>query len=158
MSDSPRPAPLAARLLATWFGAGASPVAPGTAGALATLPLHFALRALGPLPHAAVTLLLTVAGTWAAERVAEAHGDKDPSSVVIDEVVGTLLAMGLAHPAGLAAELAALVAFRVLDIAKPSVIDRAQHLKPTGVGIMADDVLAGIGAGLLVRGAARILR
>ncbi|HEY8943215.1 MAG TPA: phosphatidylglycerophosphatase A [Polyangiaceae bacterium] len=144
------PAPLAARLLATWFGAGASPVAPGTVGALATLPLHFALRAWGPVPHAVVTVGLTVAGVWAAGRTADASEEKDPSSVVIDEVAGTLIAMGLARSAGLAGEAAAFLAFRVFDIAKPGIIDRAQYLRPTGVGIMADDVLAGVAAGVLV--------
>lgn len=156
MENATSPSTICARLLATWFGAGASPIAPGTAGALATLPLHFALRAWGPVPHAAVTLLLTAAGVWAANRVAETSGDEDPGYVVIDEVAGTLIALGLARPAGLTGELAAFVAFRVLDIKKPGVIDTAQALKPPGLGIMADDVLAGVGAGLLARLAARI--
>jgi phosphatidylglycerophosphatase A len=145
------PAPLLARWLASWFGCGHFPVAPGTAGSIATLPLHYGLRALGPVPHAAATLVLVLAGTWAAQRVANAQDDEDPSSVVIDEVAGTLIAMGLAAPGGLVAELAALALFRVLDITKPGPIDRAQALRPPGVGIMADDVLAGLGAGAVVR-------
>lgn len=151
--NAPRTLPTTARLLATWFGAGSSPIAPGTAGALATLPLHFALRALGPIPHTAVTLVLTAAGVWAAGRVSEASEVEDPGYVVIDEVVGTLLAMGLARPTGLVGEAAAFILFRILDIKKPWVIDSAQRLRPAGVGIMADDVLAGLGAGLLVRAA-----
>jgi phosphatidylglycerophosphatase A len=151
-------APLAARLLATWFGAGFSPIAPGTVGALATLPLHFALRAWGPLPHAAATLALMAAGVWAAGRTADAGDEEDPSSVVIDEVAGVLIAMGLARPAGLAGEAAAFVAFRFFDIVKPGIIDRAQRLRPSGVGIMADDVLAGVAAGLLVRATSKLLR
>lgn len=151
-------APTSARLLSTWFGAGLSPVAPGTVGALATLPLHFALRAWGPIPHAAVTLLITGAGFWAAERSSEAEGEDDPSSVVIDEVAGTLIAMGIARPAGLVGEAAAFILFRVLDITKPGVLDRVQRMRPAGVGIMVDDVLAGVGAGLLVRVAARLFR
>ncbi len=150
-------APLPAHLLATWFGAGTSPVAPGTVGALATLPLHFALRSLGPVPHATVTLILTLAGVWAAERVSRAEGKEDPQSVVIDEVVGTLLAMGIARPTGLVGELVAFVAFRFLDIKKPGLIDKAQNLRPAGAGTMADDVLAGVGAGLLVRLGAALL-
>lgn len=112
---------------------------------------------MGPIPHATVTLLLTIAGVWAAERVSRAAGEEDPQSVVIDEVVGTLLAMGIARPTGLAGELAAFVAFRFLDIKKPGLIDKAQNLRPAGVGIMADDVLAGIAAGLLVRLGAALL-
>ena len=144
-------APVSARWLATWFGCGRSPIAPGTVGALGTLPLHFGLRALGPIPHALVTVGLTIAGVWAAQRVAEASGDEDPSSVVIDEVAGTLIALGLAAPAGLTAQLAAFVAFRAFDIVKPGVIDDVQSWKPEGLGIMADDVLAGVAAGALVR-------
>lgn len=97
-----------------------------------------------------VTGALCVLGTWAAERVALALGDEDPSSVVIDEVVGTLLALGIAGP-GLAAHIAAFVAFRFFDIKKPGPIYRVQYLRPAGLGIMADDVLAGIAAGVLVR-------
>ena len=146
-----------ARWLATWFGCGHSPLAPGTVGSLGTLPLHFALRALGPVPHAIVTVALTAVGVWAAQRVSDSLGEEDPSSVVIDEVAGTLLAMGLARPAGIGGELAALALFRVLDITKPGVIDRVQRLRPAGVGIMADDVLAGVGAGVAIRIAARWL-
>lgn len=127
-------------------------------GALATLPLHFALRALGPLPHAAATLLLTGVGIWAAGRTAEALEQEDPGSIVIDEVVGTLIAMGLARRSGLAGEAAAFALFRLLDITKPGIIDRAQRLRPPGVGILADDVLAGIAAGLLVRLTRRFFR
>ena len=147
-----------ARSLATWFGCGHSSVAPGTVGSLGTLPLHFALRSLGPVPHALATLGLTIAGVWAAQRVSDAVGEEDPSAVVIDEVAGTLLAMGIARPAGILGELLALGLFRVLDITKPGIIDRAQRLRPPGLGIMADDVLAGVGAGLAIRIAARWLK
>lgn len=150
-------APRGAHWLATWFGCGHSPIAPGTVGSLGTLPLHFALRALGPVPHAIVTIGLTAAGVWAAQRVSDALGEEDPSSVVIDEVAGTLLAMGLARPAGVVGEVAALALFRVLDITKPGVIDRVQRLRPAGLGIIADDVLAGIGAGVAIRVLARWL-
>lgn len=145
-------------MLATWFGCGHSPIAPGTVGSIGALPLHFALRFLGPIPHAAATVALTIAGTWAAQRVALSLNDDDPSAVVIDEVAGTLLALGLARPTGLIGELAALALFRVFDITKPGVIDRAQNLRPAGVGIMADDVLAGVLAGVVVRGVGRLFR
>jgi phosphatidylglycerophosphatase A len=94
---------------------------------------------------------LTGAGTWAAHRHAQQLGIEDPPSVVIDEVVGTLIALGLVRQRGVAAGLLALALFRALDIWKPGAIDRAQSLRPTGVGIMADDVLAGAIAGLTVR-------
>jgi phosphatidylglycerophosphatase A len=144
-------ASLAARSLATWFGCGRAPLGPGTVGALGTLPLHWALRALGPVPYAAGTLALTVAGVWASNRVAEALEDEDPSSVVIDEVVGTLLALGIGGASSWRGDLLGFALFRLLDIVKPGIIDDAQRLRPPGMGIMADDVLAGIGAGLAVR-------
>jgi phosphatidylglycerophosphatase A len=150
-------APVSARWLATWFGCGRFPVAPGTVGALGAIPLHLGLRALGPVPHALGTIAITVAGIWAAQRVAEASGDDDPSSVVIDEVAGTLIALGLAAPAGLTAQITAFLAFRALDIAKPWVIDDVQRLRPPGLGIMADDVLAGLGAGAIARALALVL-
>jgi len=139
-----------ARLVATWFGCGLSPLAPGTVGSFGTLPLWWLLAQRGALLYWVVTLGLTLLGTWASQRTAQALGDDDPSSVVIDEVVGTLLALGIGG-GGLAAHGAAFVLFRFFDIKKPGIIDRVQHLRPAGVGIMADDVLAGIAAGVLVR-------
>lgn len=127
-------------------------------GAIATLPLHLVLRRLGAVPYAVVTIGLTAAGVWAANEVAAAANDEDPSSVVIDEVVGTLLALGLCGPAGFVAELGAFALFRVFDITKPGIIARAERLRPPGLGIMADDVLAGISAGLLARTASALLR
>ncbi|HET9958904.1 MAG TPA: phosphatidylglycerophosphatase A [Polyangiaceae bacterium] len=141
----------AAKWIATWFGCGRSPIAPGTVGTLGTLPLYWAMRSLGPLPYAAITLALTAIGTWAAERTAQALGDEDPSAVVIDEVAGTLIALGFARAGGLPAELLSVVLFRFFDIKKPGPIDSVQHLKPAGAGIMADDLLAGFAAGLSVR-------
>ncbi len=144
----------AARWIATWFGCGYAPKAPGTVGSLGAVPLHYALCSLGGWAYAGVTLALTLVGTWAANEHAAAVGDDDPGSAVIDEVVGTLLAMGLAHVGGVPAEIAAFVLFRVFDITKPWVIDDAQRLRPPGVGIMADDVLAGLLAGVCARFAA----
>src|SRR5262245_12939519 len=108
-----------AAVIATWFGCGRSKLAPGTVGSIGTLPLHVALRLLGPGPYWTATIALTLIGVWASERVAKESGDKDPSSVVIDEVAGTLIAMGLVQHRPLAVRLAALVLFRAFDIAKP---------------------------------------
>jgi phosphatidylglycerophosphatase A len=88
-------------------------------------------------------------GVWASERCSEILADHDPGSVVIDEVAGVLIALGLVRFAPLWVLAAAWVCFRVLDITKPSLIDKAQQLRPAGVGIMADDVLAGLAAGAL---------
>jgi phosphatidylglycerophosphatase A len=140
-----------ARTLATWFGCGSSPIAPGTVGTLGALPLHLALRAMGPIPYAAAVAAVSAVGVWASQREAERLKTEDPQSVVIDEVAGVLLALLLARGAGWKAEVAAVVLFRVFDIAKPGPVDRVQHLSPEGVGIMADDLLAGILAGVTAR-------
>lgn len=132
-------------------------MAPGTVGSLGAVPLHFALATLGPVPHAAAVLALCAAGTWAANRVAAADGVEDPQHVVIDEVCGTLIAMGMVSGAGLGVRLLALALFRLLDITKPGPIDSVQRLEPPGVGIMADDLLAGVLAGAMAYSASALL-
>ena len=147
-----------ARILATWFGCGRAPIAPGTVGTIGALPLHFALRALGPVPYAAAVAAITALGVWASQREAERLGEEDPSCVVIDEVAGVLLALLIANGAGRKASVIAVILFRVFDIWKPGPIDRVQHAKPEGVGIMADDILAGFFAGVTARWIGSVLR
>jgi phosphatidylglycerophosphatase A len=138
---------LLAHGLATWFGCGLSPRAPGTVGSLGAVPLHL-LLSLAPAPlHVAAALLLSAAGIWAAQRYAVASGEDDPQRVVIDEVAGSVIAMGLVRAAPLGVQLSALVLFRVLDIYKPGPIRRLEHVQPAGAGIMLDDLLAGLCAG-----------
>jgi phosphatidylglycerophosphatase A len=146
----PRPkASLAVRALSTWFGCGASKLAPGTVGSLGAIPVHLGLRLL-PLPvHLAAVVGVTVVGVWASNEMAKAMGVEDPQCVVIDEVAGTLLAMGMVRNSPIGVQILAFGLFRLFDIWKPSVIDTVQHAKPEGVGIMADDVLAGLLAGAL---------
>jgi phosphatidylglycerophosphatase A len=150
-------AALPARWLATWFGCGLSPKAPGTVGSIGAVPLHFALATLGPIPHAAAIIALSAAGTWAANEIARAEGIEDPQKVVIDEVCGTLIAMGMVSGASVGIRLLGLVLFRVLDITKPGPIDTVQRLEPPGVGIMADDLLAGVVAGAMAYSASALL-
>lgn len=121
------------------------------------MPLHFALATLGPVPHAAIIVALSVAGTWASNEVAKAEGIEDPQKVVIDEVCGTLIAMGMVSGASIGFKLLGLVLFRVLDITKPGPIDTVQRLEPPGVGIMADDLLAGVLAGAMAYSASALL-
>jgi phosphatidylglycerophosphatase A len=110
-----------------------------------------------PVPHAAAIVGLSILGTWASNHVAAAEGIEDPQKVVIDEVCGTLIAMGMVSGCGLGIRLLALGLFRVLDITKPGPIDSVQHLEPPGVGIMADDVLAGLAAGVMAYSASALL-
>jgi phosphatidylglycerophosphatase A len=144
--------------LATSGGLGLLPKAPGTWGSLAGLALawlfqtfEFRTPLLNPLLW---WVLLSAAGVWAASRVEQSSGKKDPQEVVIDEVSGQWLAL-LASPAaftgglGWKSFLAGLILFRVLDITKPFPARQMESL-PGGWGIMADDWVAGAyAAGLL---------
>lgn len=149
-ADPERPkASLAVRALSTWFGCGASKLAPGTMGSFGAIPVHLGLRLL-PLPlHLAAVAGITALGVWSSNEMAKAMGTEDPQCVVIDEVAGTLIAMSMVRDSSIGVQALALGLFRLFDIWKPGVIDTVQNAKPEGVGIMADDVLAGILAGAI---------
>jgi phosphatidylglycerophosphatase A len=138
-----------AYVIATWFGCGYSPWAPGTAGSLGTVPLHVALCFLPSWLHWCVVAVLSLLGIWSGGVVAAHRGDDDPSLVVIDEVAGTLIAMGAVRTASWPIQLLAFALFRLLDITKPPPIRQAEHANPAGLGIMLDDLLAGLGAGAI---------
>ena len=146
-----RTADRAALALATWFGCGFAPKAPGTVGALGAIPLHAALCLVHPGLHAALVVLVCGVGTWASHRASIVWNEKDPQRVVIDEVAGVLIAMGMVRGAGLWPAALGFALFRLFDITKPGPIRRAERLPPVGFGIMADDLLAGLVAGVLTR-------
>jgi phosphatidylglycerophosphatase A len=137
-------APRLARLVATWFGAGLAPVAPGTVGTAATVPVYLALWGLGA-PRwsvAAAALAALAVGVPAAGAVARAEGVKDPRIVVIDEVAGYLFACALL-PFSWTSAAVAFALFRALDVLKPGPIGRLERL-PGGWGVVMDDVAAGL--------------
>lgn len=136
-------------VLATWFGCGRSPVAPGTVGTLGALPLWLVVRDAFPHAVLATAVVLTFAGVWAAGVVARAHRAKDPQIVVVDEVAGVLLALAIA-PATTAGAIAAVVLFRLFDMWKPFPARQAERL-PGGWGIVLDDVVAGVQAGAVTQ-------
>jgi phosphatidylglycerophosphatase A len=144
--------------IAEWFGSGRLPKAPGTFGSAAALPLALYLGSLSLAEYAATTFALLALGTVAADRASHILGDKDPQSVVIDEVIGVLLAHAFVRTGPLWAQALAWLLFRFFDIKKPGPIYRVQFWKPNGVGIMADDVLAGIVAGASALGATELVR
>jgi len=149
-------ASLPVRALATWFGCGASKLAPGTMGSFGAIPVHLGLRLL-PLPlHLAAVAGITALGVWSSNEMSKAMGVEDPQCVVIDEVAGTLIAMSMVRNGPIGVQVLALGLFRLFDIWKPGVIDTVQNAKPEGVGIMADDVLAGILAGAISFAVARV--
>ena len=141
----------AAERIATWFGCGRSPFAPGTVGTLGALPLFWLLRRVSWPAYLGAWCVLVGLGVWASDRVSRASGTEDPPEVVIDEVAGVLLALALVRERGLGAKAASVLLFRLFDITKPGPIAAAERLRPPGVGIMADDLVAGLAAGLLAR-------
>lgn len=138
-----------ALLLGQWFFTGRAPKAPGTVGSAGAVPLVWVLF---ETPHAIywiATVIVTLVGFPISQKCSVILGDKDPSSVVIDEVAGVLIAMGMVRGAPLWILALSWILFRAFDIKKPSLIDKAQYWPPNGVGIMADDILAGIVAGAI---------
>ena len=135
------------KLIGTTFGAGYCPVAPGTAGAAVALGVWLVLSAFMPLCDVqVVVMLLTLAffilGTWSS-GVLEGVWGKDPSRVVVDETVGTWIALMAVPTDDWWYAVAAFVLFRFFDIVKPLGVRRMEALGG-GFGIMMDDVLAGI--------------
>jgi phosphatidylglycerophosphatase A len=150
MRGTPLPLRHPARLLATWFGSGLSPVAPGTAGSLAALPFAVGLAWAGGsalLVAGAVVALLV--GIWASNAIVRTSGSRDPGEIVIDEVAGQWLALAFV-PLDLLAYALGFALFRAFDIIKPwpaNWIDREMN---GGLGIMLDDIVAGAYAGVLL--------
>lgn len=134
-------------MLGQWFFTGRAPVAPGTVGSLGTLPLFWLCRPLPTLAYWLVTGVIVLGGIAIGTRCATLLNDDDPPSVVIDEVAGVMIALGWVAQGPLWQWLLAWILFRILDIKKPWFIHDVQNLSPPGLGIMADDVLAGLLAG-----------
>ena len=135
--------------LATGAGSGYAPVAPGTFGSLVGVALWALWRALGGVSQGGYALgcaLLAAVGVWAAGRAEVIFGRHDDGRITIDEVAGMLLSLAWlpARP-----EVAGLgfVLFRVFDIWKPFPARRAERL-PGGLGVVADDLVAGVYANL----------
>lgn len=143
------PAARAALVVATAFGAGYSPVAPGTAGS-AVAALLLWLVPFSRTGLAAFFVAVTVVGTWAAHVAESSLGEKDPGAIVIDEVAGMTLSV-LLLPLTPPVIAAAFVLFRILDVLKPFPAGRAQAL-PGGFGVMVDDLVAGFYTLVLLAG------
>ena len=139
----------AAFIFATWFGTGLSPFAPGTVGSLFAIPLHLFAATLPAFWHVVLVLAVTLMGTLASQSVAISQQVEDPQLVVIDEVAGVLIAMGMVRDAPWWVLALAWLLFRALDITKLGPVGWAEHAKPKGLGIMADDLVAGLIAGAI---------
>ena len=141
-----------ALVIATWFGCGYLPKAPGTAGSLAALAMAWLLNRYTGLQwgsFAFLAMLLLPFAVWAAHIAAQFTGLKDPQIVVVDEVVGQWIALAGAFTLNWKSWLAAFVLFRLFDVWKPFPVRRLERL-PGGVGIVADDAMAGVYSALVL--------
>nr|WP_321240098.1 phosphatidylglycerophosphatase A [uncultured Tolumonas sp.] len=129
--------------LATGFGSGLSPFAPGTVGTLAAIPFYLLMSCLPLSVYIAVTVVAAIAGIWICQSATKAIGQDDHGSIVWDEFVGFWITM-IAAPKGLLWLLAGFLIFRFFDIIKPWPIRWLDRYVKGGLGIMVDDVLAGI--------------
>ncbi len=140
-------------LLATALHIGRIPGAPGTYASVATTLAFYLVWRVGhginPALHLSVTCLVTVLGVFAAAEVSRQCGLEDPQIVVIDEVAGQLVTL-LFLPIGVFNLVAGTLLFRIFDVWKPLFIRKLEPL-PNGVGIMADDLLAGVYANLILQ-------
>lgn len=132
-----------ALLIATVFGAGYSPIAPGTAGSAVTVLILW----LVPFSRAGLVLFLVavvVVGTWAAHVAERKIGGKDPGAIVIDEVAGmTLSVVAFPLPLTPGVLIAGFVLFRIFDVLKPPPARESQRFTG-GLGVMIDDLIAGL--------------
>lgn len=131
-------------LLATWFGTGLLPWAPGTWGSLAALPFAWLILSyLGPAWLFIAASLVFLAGWWASSAMVRERDAKDPGHIVIDEVAGQLLVL-VAAPLELRFFALGFALFRLADIVKPWPASWADRRLKGGLGVMADDVLAAV--------------
>ncbi len=139
-----------ARLIYTGLGLGLSPKAPGTFGTLLGLPCYALLCAFSWPVYLAAAAAVFALGCWAAGRAERDLGRHDAPEVVIDEVAGYLTTMFLAPSLPLA-PLWGFVFFRIFDIFKPWPVRWADRRVPGALGVMLDDILAGLYAWLALR-------
>jgi phosphatidylglycerophosphatase A len=138
-------------LIATAGGAGYFPFAPGTVGSAAGIAIYLLTRHFDPVVQVALLVAVSVVGTWASTVAARHFEREDPGYVVIDEVAGQLATL-LLLDVGWMGALLGFFLFRILDIIKPWPANRLEALHG-GVGIMADDLMAGAYGWLLLWGA-----
>ncbi len=142
--------------LAFGFGSGLSPKAPGTMGTLAAIPLYLLLMNLPLTGYLLAVLLISVAGVWICGESSRRLGVHDHGGIVWDEFAGFLLTM-TAAPQGWMWIVLGFALFRLFDIWKPWPVRVADRQLHGGLGIMLDDILAGIYAWLVLQAVAYVV-
>ena len=137
-------------ILATGFGVGYSPLAPGTLGTLITIPFYYFLSTI-PSPIYEITLIgFFFLSVWISENAEIFFGRKDDPRIVIDEMMGFLITM-IWLPKTIFFVVAGFFLFRFFDILKPFPIRRIEKRWRGGYGVVSDDVLAGIYANIILQ-------
>lgn len=132
--------------IATWFGCGLSPIVSGTVGSLGALPFAYVIQTqLGNFALFSASILIFFIGCWASNQYLKhnsGHGE-DPKQIVVDEVAGQWLLLSVLFPTW-QSYLVGFFLFRAFDVAKPWPISLADAKIKGGVGVMFDDMLAGL--------------
>jgi phosphatidylglycerophosphatase A len=141
----------------TWFGSGYAPIAPGTVASATALAVAYGCRhwlGWGPVEFTIMAALIFLPGVWCASVVERSIGREDPGIVVIDEIAGQWITLAGMTAFNWKSWLAAFLLFRLFDILKPPPIRKLERLHG-GLGIMADDILAGVYGALVLYFAGR---
>lgn len=136
--------------LATGFYVGNIPPAPGTLGSLIGLALCFLLAGIQLPPAIILAVLFIGFAVWIAHAAEKTLKKKDPGCIVIDEVAGMVVTL-IGLPFNLTTAVIGFIIFRILDILKPFPIRTLDKRLAGGIGIVADDVVAGIFANVILR-------
>ena len=139
----------AVMFLATGFYVGNIPLAPGTFGSLIGLPLCFLLAGIQLPPAIILAVLFIGLAVWVSNAAEKILKKKDPGCIVIDEVCGMVVTL-IGLPFNLTTAVIGFIIFRILDILKPFPIRTLDKRLSGGIGIVADDVVAGICANIIL--------
>jgi phosphatidylglycerophosphatase A len=142
-------------IIATGFGVGYSPVAPGTLGTLVAIPIYYFLSDI-PSPLYEITLIgFFFLSVWISEKAEIFFVKKDDQRIVIDEIIGFLITM-LWIPKTTRFIIIGFILFRFFDILKPFPIRRLERRLKGGYGVVLDDVAAGVYANIILHLIGRI--
>jgi phosphatidylglycerophosphatase A len=136
--------------IAFGFGSGAAPFAPGTFGTLMGIPFYLAMQSLSHVLYLILLVLIILASMWLCDKVSKEIGIHDHSGMCLDEIVGYLVTM-YAAPHGILWIWLGFLLFRLFDIWKPWPINYIDEKVSGGVGIILDDVLAGVYSMIILR-------
>ncbi|MBT3348121.1 MAG: phosphatidylglycerophosphatase A [Thiotrichales bacterium] len=137
-------------LFAFGFGSGLAPIAPGTAGTLAAIPIYLLIEGLSLPLYLGFILISFLFGVVICGRTGDALGEHDHGGIVWDEFVGFWITM-IAAPSGWIWIALGFILFRIFDIWKPWPINWADQKVAGGLGVMLDDVIAGVYAALFLQ-------